>query len=252
MRAVGMFGALRRRLGAVKRRVLGERRVLPRSHYQEVWDAQARTEAAAKVAVAGYEDEARLRRTAEQTLKFLQDSVGVRESDVVLEIGAGVGRVGRVLAPLCREWVGADVSAHMLRHLRQRLADLPNVRTVLLNGYDLGPIATASADLVYCTVVFMHLDEWERYNYVREAFRVLRPGGRLFADNFNLLSDEGWAMFEEVRKIPPRRRPAHASKSSTPQELEVYFRRAGFEQIGQATDGLWVMTWGRKPGAAGS
>jgi len=222
---------------------------LGRSRYKDVWNTLATTEEDAKRFVAGYTDEAELARTAEHTRQMLQTTVGIGSDDVVLEIGAGVGRVGRAVAPLCREWIGADVSENMLRHLRRRLADLPNVRTVALSGYDLAPVPSGSVDVVYCTVVFMHLDEWDRFGYVREGFRVLRPGGRMLVDNFNLASDEGWAFFEAtMRDHPPRKRPPHISKASTPQELEAYFRRAGFTDVRQIESGMWIITHGLKRG----
>ena len=142
---------------------------------------------------------------------------------------------------------GADVSENMLGHLRRRLKHLPNVRTLAVSGYDLAGLADASVDMAYCTVVFMHLEEWERYRYVREAFRVLRPGGRLLVDNYTLVTDEGWALFEQLLAIKPLERPAQVSKSSTPQEQETYFRRAGFGEIRQELENLWVRTYGVKP-----
>jgi hypothetical protein len=93
----------------------------------------------------------------------------------------------------------------------------------------------------------MHLEEWERYRYVREGLRVLKPGGRMLVDNVNLLSEQGWALFEKHVALDPCSRPLHVSKTSTPQELETYFRRAGFEQVSQAFQELWVTTWGMKP-----
>jgi ubiquinone/menaquinone biosynthesis C-methylase UbiE len=218
-----------------------------RSHYREIWDAQAWTLDSAKIGVAGYTDEEMFVRTAQETINRLRDCVGIKPLDVILEIGAGVGRVGQRLAPLCAKWVGADVSGRMLRHLRRRLETLPNVESVVLNGYDLSPFPVASFDLVYSTVVFMHLEEWERYRYVREGLRVLKPGGRMLVDNVNLLSEQGWALFEKHVALDPRSRPLHVSKTSTPQELETYFRRAGFEQVSQAFQDLWVTTWGMKP-----
>lgn len=103
----------------------------------------------------------------------------------------------------------------------------------------------------YCTVVFMHLDEWDRYGYVLEAARVLRPGGRLYIDNFTLTTDEGWRVFEEVRLAFPRRKPSHVSKASTPQELEAYLGRAGFEAASVEVDGAWVRAVGRLPAEHG-
>lgn len=237
---------LRRLLGGLRRRVAPPR-ILPRSQYKAVWNAQSRTEDAAKIAVAGYTEEAEFERAAQATAAKLERRVGLHASDVILEIGAGVGRVGAALAPRCRQWIGADVSPHMVQHMQRRLAALPNAAAIEISGYDLAPVASGTIDLAYCTVVFMHLDEWDRFNYVAEAMRVLRPGGRLLIDNFNLCSDEGWAMFEELRRLPPTQRPAHISKSSTPQELLEYLRRAGFTKIDHAEEGLWVTAWGHKP-----
>ncbi|MPZ22629.1 MAG: methyltransferase domain-containing protein [Dehalococcoidia bacterium] len=221
---------------------------LPRGRYKEVWNSLSGTEELAKISVLGHADEAQFSKTAEATRDMLIEHVGIHPSDRVLEIGAGVGRVGAVVAPLCREWTGADVADNMLRHIRNRLAHLDNVHTLALNGYDLGPVASASVDLAYCTVVFMHLDEWDRYGYIHEGFRVLRLGGRMLIDNFNLTSDEGWAVFQRQRAdYLPGRRPPHIARSSTPQELATYFQRAGFEAVQQRCEGLWAVTWGRKP-----
>jgi SAM-dependent methyltransferase len=96
-------------------------------------------------------------------------------------------------------------------------------------------------------VVFMHLETWDRYNYVLEAARVLRPGGRLYVDNVNLCSEEGWAVFEAHRRFPPDARPPHITECSTPQELETYLKRAGFAETQVRTEGLFVRAWGHKP-----
>jgi len=132
----------------------------------------------------------------------------------------------------------------MLRYAQERLAGFKNVRFVELSGYDLRSIEDASVDLVYCTVVFMHLDEWERYNYILEACRVLRPGGRIFIDNFNLCSDEGWGIFETHRQLPPRARPPHMARASTLLEIDAYLQRAsGFEDIQVRENGAWIQAY---------
>ena len=96
-------------------------------------------------------------------MSFLQDSVGIGNEDVVLEIGCGIGRVGKVVAPLCRKWIGCDVASNMLSLAAKRLKDLSNVELVEISGYNLSGIADASVDVVYCTVVFMQdYDLWLR------------------------------------------------------------------------------------------
>jgi ubiquinone/menaquinone biosynthesis C-methylase UbiE len=220
---------------------------LSRHAYKEVWVDLSTTEDSAKVWVQGSTDEGQLARSADYFVAQLDRLVGIHPVDDIMEIGCGVGRVGAVLAGRCRSWTGADVSANMLSHTRRRLASHPNVRTVELSGYDLGPIASESLDLVYCTVVFMHVSEWERFSYIEEARRVLRPGGRLYVDNVSLRTGYGWDFFQSSRAIPPERRPPQIGQTSTPQEFEVYFGKAGFTDFTvQEIDDAWVVGTGRK------
>jgi ubiquinone/menaquinone biosynthesis C-methylase UbiE len=222
----------------------------PRSDYKSAWNAVAGDTQSAMLAVAGYTDDEAFASTAESTVELLEVTVGVKPEDVVLEIGAGVGRVGPAIAPRVARWIATDVSSNMLRHARERCAGLDNVDFVELSGWDLAPIATESVDVVYSTVVFMHLDEWDRYAYVKEAFRVLRPGGRLLVDNVNLVSTKGWSFFEATaEQYHPLERPSNISKTSTPEELETYLVRAGFVEVRTGSDPKlpWVTAWGEKP-----
>jgi SAM-dependent methyltransferase len=219
----------------------------PRFDYKSVWNTLSDSEARAKMHVLGSEKEEAIRATAEATRKALASTTGINKEDSILEIGCGVGRVGEVLAPMCDRWIGCDVASNMLKYAAQRLARFENVRLYEVSGHDLKPVPDAVVDLVYCTVVFMHLDEWDRYNYVLEARRVLRPGGRIFIDNFSLCTDEGWAIFEQHRtSFLPSDRPPHISKSSTPQELETYLQRAGFHDMRGRAAGPWISYWGIK------
>jgi SAM-dependent methyltransferase len=218
-----------------------------RSDYKSVWTKLSGSLSSAKMHVSGTEDEAVFEASGAGTSEFLLTNVGIKATDVVLEIGCGVGRVGKHLAGRCRRWIGADVSPNMLKFAAERLRDFSNVEFIELSGNDLRPLADNSIDVVYCTVVFMHLEGWDRYNYVAEAFRVLRPGGKLYIDNVNLCSDAGWSIFETHRKFSPAQRPDHITVCSTPQELEEYLRRAGFEKIQSQPGDELIAVWGRKP-----
>ena len=218
-----------------------------RSDYKRVWSALSTTEDQAKLHVIGVTEEAALEATGEETLRFLQQSVGIETEDVVLEIGCGVGRVGKVVAPLCRKWIGCDVASNMLSLTAKRLEGLSNVELLEISGYNLSGVSDASVDVVYCTVVFMHLESWDRYNYISEAFRVLRPKGRIYVDNINLCSDGGWKVFETHRAFSPTNRPPHMTQNSTPQEIETYLKRGGFMDVRIGTNDDWIRASGIKP-----
>jgi SAM-dependent methyltransferase len=217
-----------------------------RAAYGAVWDRASASPSEARYAVAGDSDIAEYARTGRSTAEAIARQAAITSNDVVLEIGCGTGRVGAALAPRCHRWIGADVSDNMLRHAERTLRGHRNVSFQLLTGGGLHPIPDNSIDVVYSTAVFMHLDEWDRFRYVVEAHRVLKPGGRLYYDNFNLLTDEGWELFQRMARLDPLCRPPNISKSSTPEELVAYGRRAGFDHVQCVTGGLWVTVIARK------
>jgi len=234
-------------------RLLQQRRAgdreLPRHAYQETWDAVSRKLSDAQYSVAGTADTHVLDQSGESTANDVARETRITSADRVLEIGCGVGRVGVKLAARCREWVGADVSENMLRHAQQALAsvNVTNASFVHLNGIDLSGIPDASFDVVYCTAVFMHLEEWDRFRYVCEAFRVLKPGGRVYVDNFCLTSPDGWKLFEQTAKLDPAARPPNISKSSTAEELNWYATNAGFQDVRVRPGALFVTVFAQKP-----
>jgi len=204
-------------------------RELRRADYASVWDALSANSTVAARAASGTSDEAKLQATGRKVAARIAGFVSLAPTDVVLEIGSGVGRVGWAMAPLCGSWIGCDRSKHMLRYAQQRMATFENVRFVQLSDPKLDGIPDGSIDVVYCTNVLAHLDELERWQYVAESHRVLRTGGRLYIDNIALDSVVGWAMLSN--NLAQRRRhvdPPYMPLPSTSEELTAYFKKVGF------------------------
>jgi SAM-dependent methyltransferase len=205
---------------------------LHREQYAEVWDALAANSDLAKAAACGHVDETAVRRSAQTPLKNLIELAGVRPEDDILEFGCGVARLGLELASRCRSWTGADLSLNMLATASERLRGVANVRLIKLQQVGLDQLETSSFDLVYSTNMLAHLDQMDRWSYVKDSFRVLCPGGRLYIDNVDLESEEGWGAFaqgsESYRGL---NRPPYIPTPSTAAELASYASRAGFLQV---------------------
>jgi SAM-dependent methyltransferase len=205
---------------------------LPRRRYGEVWDALAASPELAKAAACGYEDEEAVRRSAETPVRNLIELAGVRPQDDVLEFGCGVARIGLEIAPRCRSWTGVDLSANMLATAAERLRGVNNARLVKLQQVGLDQLESSSFDLVYSTNMLDHLDGMDRWRYVKDAFRVLRPGGRLCIDNTDLEQDPGWRAFSLGADASQQlERPPYLPNPSTAAELTTYALRAGFVQV---------------------
>ena len=218
-----------------------------RGSYKEVWNAASEDPTDAMLAVAGIADYSEFMETGVCSATTIRETLDIEPADDVLEIGCGTGRIGKALASDCRHWVGADISGQMLAHARENLAGLENITLVELNSATLNEFADGIFDKVYCSAVFMHLEEWDRYRYVTEAFRVLRPGGKCYFDNMNLAGENAWSVFSQLSKLDPLTRLPQISKTSTGEEIEVYLKNAGFCDISVRREPLLVTVWGRKP-----
>lgn len=97
-----------------------------------------------------------------------------------LEIGCGPGRLMLAMRTHFGEIHGVDVSDEMVTLASRHLKDVANAKVHRTSGQDLGIFADAWFDFVYSYIVFQHIPDREIVlNYLREAHRVLKPGGIL-------------------------------------------------------------------------
>ncbi len=174
---------------------------------------------------------ARLTRCVHRAPGF-HGALDFKPTDRVFELGCGVGRVGLQLAPKVARWEGADISANMLDVARSRLAAQGNVGFTELKRSRLDGIADASFDKAYCVAVFIHMDKEDFFLYLEEIARVLKPGGLLYFDTWNLASKVGWRRFmlevdQHRNSDPSQRKDVARNQFSTPEEVRTFTRACG-------------------------
>src|SRR5690242_392884 len=103
----------------------------------------------------------------------------------VVELGAGTGRLTRMLAPLAHSIRAFDASRHMLDAAAANLTrdGMTNWQVSVADSREL-PVDDASADLTIAGWTFGHMTEWHPATWrdeigraVGEMRRALRPGG---------------------------------------------------------------------------
>jgi SAM-dependent methyltransferase len=152
----------------------------------------------------------------------------LRGGEAVLNIGCGVGRLERYLAPDVRELWAIDVSGEMIRRARERLAGLANVHLREVGNRDfLSGFESERFDLVFSFLVLQHLEKEDAFLYLRDAFRVLKPGGFLVAQFPNFLSEAYTRAFVDGSTVAERS-PGRV-RASTETELRHTLGILGFE-----------------------
>jgi ubiquinone/menaquinone biosynthesis C-methylase UbiE len=132
------------------------------------------------------------RATTEIVVRLAQWGL-LRPDAAVLDIGCGIGRIERALAPRVGAITAIDVSAGMMEEASRRCRDLLNVVFEQCNGRDLAGFRDRSFDLVLAVDSFPYLfaaDPEIVARHLRDAARVLRPGGAVVILNFSYRDDE--------------------------------------------------------------
>ncbi|HBL31145.1 MAG TPA: methyltransferase type 11 [Acidobacteria bacterium] len=167
--------------------------------YRRFFDRAVRRDEPSSVAAHSLGDAEVLARSTAEVVELL-DHLGVLGTGRrALEIGCGIGRLLAALAPLLAAIHGTDISPRMIETSRRDCAGLSNVTLSLTSGCGLFEMAPASFDLVLGVDSFPYIHHISRDLaglHVREAARVLRPGGDLVILNYSYREDIAHDRFE--------------------------------------------------------
>ena len=229
---------------------------------RDYWDARARDNAAWYVDTSLSYDDPDMERffaAGEVIVTEALDGAPVQPTGraLAVEIGSGLGRICRALSSRYDEVVGIDISPTMIERAGELVADA-GVSFRLGDGRSLTGVADSSADLVLSFTVFQHIPAVSVIDgYLREAGRVLRPGGLLV---FQWNNERGarrwqarrwWLGLLQRTRIRPERYLRNAPEflgSRVPiARIERALASAGLELVGTKGAGtLFAWAWARR------
>ncbi|KPN49464.1 class I SAM-dependent methyltransferase [Mycobacterium intracellulare] len=162
--------------------------------------------------------------------------------DRVVDVGCGTGyftrRIARSVQP-DGSVIGIDPSQSMVDYAAQRA---PANCTFQIAGAEDLPFADQSFDLVVSSLAFHHFPVDRRADAVREMFRVLRPGGRLFIAD---LRPSGGGILHRIAAVFN----AHAREQNRVGHLDDLVTGAGFSVVGSGDHSLLHYLTAQRPEA---
>ncbi|MGD1060945.1 MAG: methyltransferase domain-containing protein [Methanomassiliicoccales archaeon] len=169
--------------------------------------------------------------------RYLIDRMDVEVEDDVLDVGCGTGRLASVVSEIVGQagrMVGLDPSPQRIQVANGKLSDhpRPNLKFVVGAAENLAAFSEATFDKVYFSLVLHWIAAKEKA--LAEAYRVLRPGGRIgiaapSADSSSILKE----IIMELLSRPPYAGHARRTVSATAQGSAIIRRitKAGLETL---------------------
>ena len=120
---------------------------------------------------------------------------GLKPTDYLIDVGCGSGRLAKPLSEyLTGKYLGIDVVPGLVAYART-IVLRPEWRFEVAEGLKI-PEADRKADMVCFFSVLTHLLHEESFVYLREAKRVLKPGGKIVFSFLDFRVAGHWDSFE--------------------------------------------------------
>ena len=161
-------------------------------------------------------------------LKDFLVQCGLKDGMTLVDVGCGSGRLAYALRQMDINYVGTDVVPELTAYAERICARTDwhfNVVTRLQI-----PMPDACADFVTFFSVFTHLRHEETFIYLKEAKRVLKPGGSAIFTFLDFCQPHHWWIFQDfVHKIETGRAPMHVDQFIDKSTIAVWARHLEME-----------------------
>ena len=168
-------------------------------------------------------------------MKRINDWLGIKDTDHVVDFGCGIGRLLKEVALMCHSIVGVDVSSEMLAYALEECRGLDNILLMNMGDETKINISDGQTDKIYSILVMQHIDKPKAFRILAEFNRILKPHGKVLIQYPNVMNINFYLSYMELRYSLQILNPLMEFYSKP--ELEMIFTFNGFRIIKIQDDG---------------
>lgn len=154
------------------------------------------------------------------------------DSSIILELACGHGRHSAQMKDWDNQKILMDINQTNINYCIQRFAGDPRYTAIVNNGYDCKPLSDMFCTAVFCYDAMVHFDSEVVFSYLRDIFRVLKPGGRALLHHSNYTGNPGGNYSENP----------HCRNYMSQSLFVHYSKKSGFDIVDSVT-----INWGYEP-----
>lgn len=157
---------------------------------------------------------------------YLLRACGLRDDQLVVDVGCGSGRLAYQLAPLSHlRYIGCDVVPKLIEYASD-LCKRPDWWFECTDGAII-PCASGTADFACFFSVFTHLCQEDIFRYIQESHRVLKPGGLVVLSFLEMRLPTHWPIF--MASVNGTRNEEHLNQFIDREAIYTWAEKAGFD-----------------------
>jgi ubiquinone/menaquinone biosynthesis C-methylase UbiE len=201
------------------------RLALQQLSYRQVWNRLA-FEKPMDAVLTGADSEIAFDAKGKADAEWLISIIG--NDKRVLDVGCGMGRIEKFLAPHCRELHAIDVSPVMIGLAQSRLKEHHNVTFKAQDATDLSNYEDAFFDAIFSLLVLQHMDQEDAFRCLLEFNRLLKMNGNCIIQFPELASDFYFKSFLQGVRLSLEKRSLARTRCYTEEEVRFKMQKAGF------------------------
>ena len=158
---------------------------------------------------------------------YLLRSLGLKDRNLVVDVGCGSGRLAAQLAPFEGiRYLGTDIVGDLLEYAK-KITRRPDWAFVKTNGISI-PCRTEEADFAVFFSVFTHLLHEDTFRYFIEAARILKPSGIFIFSFLEFRIPCHWETF--ISSVRDPNQGKHLNQFIDRDAIEAWARNSGFSK----------------------